>query len=389
MITFIHSADWQLGKPFSRVADDEKRSRLRQERIAAIRRIGDVVRGHNAAFVVVAGDVFDSNSPTNATVSDACEAIRSIGVPVYVIPGNHDHGGPGTVWSQSFFLRERADRAPNLRVLLDPEPVAEAGYVLFPCPLGHRQSGADPCAWIRGYDFSALDDRPRIVLAHGSTLNFKQESDEEDGGRQANLIELDRLPLSQLDFIALGDWHGMVQAGDKASYSGSHETDRFPKDGQTTGQVLVVQAARGSMPVVQPRQTGRTRWFAHAETFATDAGPAALKDALNQRVGDADRGLSLLKLSLAGSLGLAGHAELARILECWQSGLLDLRLDNAVAVAPTADEIDALTNTLGNPLIMHVARELQRQIEGGGDDAFIAGTAIALLHEFVHGDDAR
>jgi hypothetical protein len=98
---------------------------------------------------------------------------------------------------------------------------------------------------------------------------------------------------------------------------------------------------------------------------------------------------SLLKLSLAGSLGLAGHAELARILESWQSGLLDLRLDNAVAVAPTADEIDALTNTLGNPLIMHVARELQRQIEGGGDDAFIAGTAIALLHEFVHGDDAR
>ncbi len=388
MITFIHTADWQLGKPFSRVADEGKRTRLQEQRIAAIRRIGDVVRAHDAAFVVVAGDVFDSNSPTNTVVADACDAIRSIGVPVYVIPGNHDHAGPGSVWSQSFFLRESDERAPNLRVLLDRTPVAETRYVLFPCPLSRRQSGEDPCAWVRNHDFSGRDDRPRIVLAHGSTLSFRQESDEEDGGRQANLIELDRLPLAEIDYVALGDWHGMVQAGEKAWYSGSHETDRFPKDGQKTGHVAVVQAGRRSMPVVQPVHIGRTRWFAHAETFATDAGPAALKDALNQRVGDADRGLTLLKLSLTGSLGLAGHAELSQILESWQSGLLDLRLDKAVAVSPTADEIDTLAQTTANPLIAHVARELQSQMARGGEEAAIAGTAIALLHGFANAGGA-
>jgi hypothetical protein len=388
MVTFVHTADLQLGKPFSRVADDEKRSRLRQERIAALRRIGDVVRANDAAFVVVAGDVFDSNSPTNTVVADACEAIKSIDVPVYVIPGNHDHAGPGSVWSQSFFVRESGERAPNLRVLLDPQPVEESGCILLPCPLSRRQSGEDPCGWIRGHDFSELDERPRIVLAHGSTMNFKQDGDEEDGGRQANLIELDRLPLSQLDYIALGDWHGMVQAGDKAWYSGSHETDRFPKAGQTTGQVLVVRAGRGATPVVRPERTGHTRWLVHSETFATDAGPTALREALDQLVGDGNRGLSLLKLSLGGNLGLAGHANLSAILEGWQAGLLDLRLDKAVAVAPTADEIDALTKTVGNPLIAHVASELQSQMAGGGDDAALAGTAIALLHEFVHAGGA-
>jgi hypothetical protein len=45
MITFIHTADWQLGKPFSRVADNGKRTRLQEQRIAAIRRIGDICLG--------------------------------------------------------------------------------------------------------------------------------------------------------------------------------------------------------------------------------------------------------------------------------------------------------------------------------------------------------
>lgn len=388
MITFIHTADWQLGKPFSRVADDEKRSALRKERFAAIRRLGDLARAADAAFVVVAGDVFDSNSPSNETVSAACDAIRSIGIPVYVIPGNHDHAGPGSVWGQSFFLAENRERAPNLRVLLESSPVVDDRYVLLPCPLSRRQGGDNPTAWISELDFAALGDRPRIVIAHGSTLNFRQEVDEEDGGRQANLIELDRLPMAELDYIALGDWHGMVQVGDKAWYSGSHETDRFPKSGQTTGNVIAVTARRGAVPTTRPERTGLTRWLVHSETFATDAGPTALKDALNTLVGDAQRGLCLLKLSLSGSLGLAGHTELTAILESWQAGLLDLRLDKNVAVAPSADEIDALANTATNPLIAKVAEELKRQIDAG-DDAEGAGTAIALLHEFVHAGGAQ
>jgi hypothetical protein len=219
-------------------------------------------------------------------------------------------------------------------------------------------------------------------------LNFRQESDEEDGGRQANLVDLDRMPLSKIDYVALGDWHGMVQAGEKAWYSGSHETDRFPKEGQRTGHVAVVEVRRGAPPALQPVQTGHTRWLVHSATFATDAGPVALKDSLDQLVGDGERGLSLLKLSLSGSLGLAGHAELSTILEDWQAGLLDLRLDKAVAVAPTADEIAALAHTTVNPLIAHVARELQSQIARGGEDARLAGTAIALLHEFANAGGA-
>jgi hypothetical protein len=388
MITFIHTADWQLGKPFSRVAD-EKRANLKRERINAIRRIGEVVRANSAAFVVVAGDVFDSNSPSPETVSAACDAISSIGVPVYVIPGNHDHAGPGSIWEQPFFVDESRERARNLRVLLDTTPVEEAGYVLLPCPLGRRQSLDDPCRWIHEFDCGGLGERPRIVLAHGSTINFTQESDEEDASRQPNFIELANLPMAEVDYVALGDWHGLVKAGDKAWYSGSHETDRFPKKDQTTGHVIVARAGRRVEPEVTPVPTGHTRWLAHSMTFATDDGPAALRDALNQITSGSQRDQVLLKLSLSGNLGLEGHAELGRILDSWKAGLLDLRLDRNVATAPSPAEIEALAEAAGDPLIKYVAGVLRDEMNRGGDGADRAGTAIALLHEFAHAGAAR
>jgi DNA repair exonuclease SbcCD nuclease subunit len=109
---FLHTADWQLGKPFAGIADVQKRSLVQQERFAAIQRIGKVVDEYRAEFVLVAGDLFDSASVTKATVSMACSAIGRLGVPVLAIPGNHDHGGPGSIWQQVFFQRECASLAP-------------------------------------------------------------------------------------------------------------------------------------------------------------------------------------------------------------------------------------------------------------------------------------
>ena len=40
MLSFLHSADWQIGKPYARVEDPDKRAKLRQVRIEAIDRIG-------------------------------------------------------------------------------------------------------------------------------------------------------------------------------------------------------------------------------------------------------------------------------------------------------------------------------------------------------------
>jgi DNA repair exonuclease SbcCD nuclease subunit len=57
--------------------------------------------------------------------------------------------------------------------------------------------------------------------------------------RGLNRITLERLPSSEIDYIALGDWHGIKQVNQKVWYSGTPEIDRFPKRG-VNGKCLSV-----------------------------------------------------------------------------------------------------------------------------------------------------
>ena len=260
---FIHTADWQLGKPFARVEDEDKRSIVRQERFMAVQRIGELVRQKEVSFVLVAGDLFDSNTANKSTVSNACSMIGKLGVPCLVIPGNHDHGGQDSMWESDFFLHEKEALAPNLRLLLDREPCVLDEAVIFPCPLLNRLEQLDPTSWLRNPEiFDSIPfDKPRILLAHGSTQQFDSADDEEDdNNHHSNLIHLERLPLGEFDYIALGDWHGTKQVNEKAWFSGTPERDRFPKgESNHPGHVLVVEANRGETPVAERVQTGRLR----------------------------------------------------------------------------------------------------------------------------------
>lgn len=432
MITFLHTADWQIGKPFASIIDPAKRARVQQERIEAIRRIGSVVRERRAAFVVVAGDLFDSPTPTNATVAAALGAIASLEVPVYCIPGNHDHGGPDSLWEQVFFKSEHRRLAPNFHLLLEPEPLvvdlpgAAGGperVVLLPCPLRRRHEADDPTAWIRSLDFAPFGELPRIVIAHGSTTVFapggataggaagplggafigpgsgSQADEEEFSVTTINTLALDRLPLDQLDYLALGDWHGFLAAGPKAFYSGAPEIDRFPKPGQRPGHVALVQVARGAAPRVEPVTTGRFRWLAHAVALGDD-GPRQLDEWLAEATrpvaaGEAGFDACLARLEVSGSVSLAERAELDRLVESWTARLLRLDLDDQTVVAPSPDEIRELAERPGDPIIAGVAAELVALLEGvsgatgllpadsGPPDPDVVRRAIHMLHRLV------
>ncbi|MDA0350354.1 MAG: metallophosphoesterase [Verrucomicrobia bacterium] len=88
-ITFLHTADWQLGKPFASVEDDDKRALIRQARIKAIQKIGQIAQERNASFILVAGDLFDSPTTSKSTVSAACSNLGQLKIPVIVIPWSH------------------------------------------------------------------------------------------------------------------------------------------------------------------------------------------------------------------------------------------------------------------------------------------------------------
>lgn len=383
---FLHTADWQLGKPFASLGDDAKRHRLQQERIHAVRRMAALVREMEASFVLVAGDVFDSPHVTRATVSAACAAIGALAVPVLAIPGNHDHAGPGSLWEQEFFRREQEQLAPNLRVLLKPEPVVLDSAILFPAPLRRRHEVGNPAAWIRQavQDAALPPERPRIVLAHGTVQGFgSAQEDEDDGGSPANWIDLSSLPDAELDYIALGDWHGTKQAGPKAWYSGTPEIDRFPKgEGNEPGHVLQITAARGQAPQVVRMPTARLAWLQRAFRFTDDASldffAAELDECFGTR-GDEH----LLRLVLEGPLGIAAAARLEKKLESWEARLLRLKLESHVVIAPSEAEIAELTRRADDPLISDVAATLVSRAQGDSEEAAIARLALRELHAAI------
>ena len=382
-VTFIHTADWQIGKPFAGIADDTKRILVQQERIKCVERIGLIANQRGASFILVAGDLFDSTSPTKAEVAATCAAIGQIGLPVLAIPGNHDHGGPGGVWEQEFFLSQQERLAPNLRVLLSAAPVELDNAVVFPCPLMRRHEPEDTTAWLRdpSLDLARFGGKPRIVLAHGSVQGFGAESDDDDvGGCLVNQIDLGRLPAGRFDYIALGDWHGLKQVDARTWYCGTPEIDRFPKgDGNRPGHVLAVTATRDGVPVAREIPTGRFKWHDHSVTFAGDGSLDVLDQDISTLLGNR-AGEDLLVLHLEGSLGIEASGRLEKILEGLEARLLRLKLADHTTIAPTGEEIAALTQRASDPLISRVASRLVAEAAGNGDEADTARLALRELH---------
>ena len=82
-LVFLHTADWQLGKPFASVRDDAKRHRLQQERLHAVHRLAELANSSAAEFILIAGDMWHlAEAQTLRTVpannTDKAETLRSM-----------------------------------------------------------------------------------------------------------------------------------------------------------------------------------------------------------------------------------------------------------------------------------------------------------------------
>ena len=377
------------------MADADKRARLRQARIEAIGRIAAHCTTSGATALVVAGDLFDAPTPAAGDVSAVCAALGAIGCPVLVIPGNHDHGGAGSVWRDAFFQAERQRRAPQLQVLLERQPLELDELVVLPCPLLRRSDSADPCGWLNQLDWNALPAaKPRLVLAHGSIQGFgasdpgggdqASDGDDENPANANNLLRLDPRWLEQVDYVALGDWHGLKQVGAKAWYAGTPEPDRFPRHSDyRAGVVLQVSLGRGQLPRVEPLPTGALGWHPVQAQLHSAADLERLERQLETLLGDRV-GRDLVLLEQGGSLSLEAHRRYDALLQRLEAQLLRLKRRGHCGEAPAEAELAALTSRPGDPLISQVAAALQRELATADGEALEPlQQALATLHRAV------
>ncbi len=82
---------------------EEAQPRYRQARIDAIRTMARIATEERCDFVLVCGDVFESNQIDKRTLHRALEALDTMPCPVFLLPGNHDPLDAGTIYRPSHF----------------------------------------------------------------------------------------------------------------------------------------------------------------------------------------------------------------------------------------------------------------------------------------------
>jgi 3',5'-cyclic AMP phosphodiesterase CpdA len=327
MVRFIHTADWQLGEPFARRARPDA---LRAQRLEAIERIGALADERGVDFVVVAGDVFDANTVARRVVRQMLERLDAYPVPVYLLPGNHDHvGSPNAILESSAF---RDARPEHVHVLAAPEPerVVRGEAVLLPAPLQQRHHPEDPTRHLSPSFGLDGDDAVRIGVAHGNVRPRDADGDD------TNRIPPDRAELADLDYLALGDWHGTRQIGSRTWYAGTPEPDSFASEG--AGYVLdVTLPAPGASPEVERLETGRLTWCRHAFECR---GPDDVDRFEAWAAGLDDLHHTLVRLDLEGTLTLEAQERLDQHLEALRDASWEADIRGHVRPTPSPDAWD-------------------------------------------------
>jgi DNA repair exonuclease SbcCD nuclease subunit len=159
---FIHTSDWQLGKPFGRLPE-EARAALQEARLDAIDSLAAAARREGAPVVLVAGDVFDSSEPGDRVYRQALTRMKAAAdVHWVLLPGNHDPARADGLWS-----RLAVDSPGNVVACLEPKPVElRDGVWLLPAPLQYRRAQEDPTAWFDRAETPA--GAQRLGLWHGT-----------------------------------------------------------------------------------------------------------------------------------------------------------------------------------------------------------------------------
>ncbi|ORW26716.1 DNA repair exonuclease [Mycobacterium paraense] len=368
---FLHTADWQLGMTRHFLAGDAQ-PRYSAARRDAVAGLGALAAEVGAEFVVVAGDVFEHNQLAPQVIGQSLEAMRAIGIPVYLLPGNHDPLDASSVYTSALFTAERPDNV----VVLDRAGVHEVGpgLEIVAAPWRSKAPTTDLVADV--LDGLTAGPVTRILVAHGGVDVLDPDRDKPSLIRLAMLE--DALHRGLVHYVALGDKHSRTQVGESGRvwYSGSPEVTNFDDVESDPGHVLVVDVDGGNVSV-QSRHVGRWRFVTLHRQVDTSRDIADLDMNLDLMT-DKDR--TVVRLALTGSLTVTDRAALDACLDRYARLFAHLRTWDShtdLAVVPADGEFTDLG--IGGFAAAAVDELVVTAREGDAASAADAQAALALL----------
>lgn len=376
MFRFVHSSDLHLGRRFGNLPEPI-RGRLVEARHGAIPRLAAAARQHGAQHILLAGDVFDTETPADPVWRQALKAMSDAAeLHWWVLPGNHDSLAAETLWSRL------ADKAPdNVHPLRAAEPVELApGAWLVPAPVTRRYPGVDPTAGM--VDTATPDGALRIGLAHGGVVNF---GDEESAGAT---IAPDRDRSAGLSYLALGDWHGRVAISDRCHYSGTPEPDRFKEDARGVCLAVGISGA-AAKPEIAEVPTGQFRWAdIDLQLLPGQDAEAALHAILESDDGPAWRD-TLLRVRARGRATLAQQEALRRAAAEVEPDFCFFHLDRgALAIEYEEADIDEIAPGGAMRIAAEALRDDAFDEHVSAEDRRVAAAALNRLYGYVQEAEA-
>jgi exonuclease SbcD len=304
----LHTSDWHLGRSFHGAS-------LLEEQAEALDRIVELAREAAVDLVVIAGDLYDRAIPPSEAVSlftDTLARLRSAGIAVVAIAGNHDSHVRVSVYDQllsdlGVTIRGAVSRA-NEPVLVQPaaggdavavyplpylEPVVDGPRLLArleeeeeeeepadPGQTGPGTAGTEAAGPGQGQPSTLgrfsheattglalariqrdLARRPgcrSVLVAH----TFVAGGLGSDSERELSVGQVDRVSVETFagfDYVALGHLHGSQQLdGPRLAYSGTPLPYSFSEERHRKSVRIVELAADGTPAVeVVPLGVGR------------------------------------------------------------------------------------------------------------------------------------
>jgi DNA repair protein SbcD/Mre11 len=298
MLRLLHTADVHLGARHTDLG--ERAAVLRERQFTAFRVTVDLAIAEAVDLVLIAGDLFDSNTqPRRSVERVAAELARlaKASIRTVIIPGTHDVYDGASIY-RSYDLAAMARTTPEWITVLTPDQpsvwLASLDAVVHARVFNSKRAPKSP---LDGFDARA-DRRGtwRIGMLHGA-LRIPGRT-EDDGV----VFSEEEIAKTGLDYLALGHWHSAIEgrAGNVTyAYSGAPEPVAIDQDG--AGQVLIVSLedrAGRHLVSIEPKRVGQTR----TEKLELDAGTIQSQPALVETIARyADSNL-LLDVRLTGLL---------------------------------------------------------------------------------------
>jgi DNA repair protein SbcD/Mre11 len=282
VLRILHTADVHLG---ARHADlGEQASAQRERQFSAFKATIDLAIESRVDLLLIAGDLFDSNTQPRRSVERVAAELRRLAdarIRTVIVPGTHDVHDRSSIY-RAYDLPALAGVGPDddWVTVLDPDrsdvhlPACDV-VVHGPCFATKRA----PHSPLRDLDVRG-DTRAtwHVGLLHAA-LSIPGRTDGDEV-----VVTKEEIAATNLDYLALGHWHSVQQgkAGDVVwAYAGAPEPVALDQD--RAGNVLEVtlEEAGGKRRVqVTERTVGRTRF----ERLELDAGTLDSQPALVEQL---------------------------------------------------------------------------------------------------------